>query len=165
MKKLWLLLVLLPTFAFAGKLPDVTQPDNPDWTSIPELIDIAVKATGYPKPAELPKLVNLSQDEMRIFICGEQAKNCGVYGVYFDLDVIYVRYDVRDAKTHDHLLYHEIVHWLQHHSGQFDLNNCNDTIRREMEAYQMENVFIMQVQNDFTMLIPPAMSCDATKFR
>jgi hypothetical protein len=143
-------LLLLPTF--------VSAQENPQFTSQTKLIEEAIRLTGYDRPTILPQVRYVDIAQMSKKVCHGRAL-CRVMGAYFDDDIIYIRRDL-DPDMHDHILLHEDVHWLQHHSGKFDLNNCNDTVVREREAYNIENIYIGETQQNFQFLIPPSMNCE-----
>lgn len=161
--------VLLPTLAFAHNpmVADETV-DSSQFTPTSQLIDDAIRLTGYARPETPtePAVLYQTEEEMWNLVCKDpkkeaiketKDKHCGVFGVTFDHDVIFLRGDVI-PRAHDHLLLHEIVHWLQAHSGKFDLNKCEDTILREREAYMIENQYIAE-QGGFQFLRMPQLGC------
>lgn len=54
---------------------------------------------------------------------------------------------------------HKFVHFLQHHSGRFDLNSCNDTDTREQEAFRVQRRFISEARGGFLMFGTPHLHC------
>ena len=145
----FLLLFLFPLFAFGQ-----------NYSSNQYLADQAAILSGYTQPATLPEVREVDPATMSKLVCHARPI-CHVIGAYLDQDVVYIRKDL-DPNIHDNILLHEYVHWLQHHSGKFDLNNCNDTIVREREAYQVQNRYIAEVQHGFEFLILPPMTCENT---
>src|SRR5450631_4412889 len=83
---------------------------------------------------------------------------CPVFGLYEDRNVVFLREDLTDSAK-DHIAVHEFVHYLQHHSGRFDLYSCIDTDKREQEAFRVQSRFIAEAQGGFTMFGIPRMPC------
>jgi hypothetical protein len=144
-----ILFLFLATSAYA---------ESSEYTPTPAIIDQVVQLTGYTKPDVPPTVMMVDEAGMSKLMC-KGRPHCPIFGVYFDHDVIYLREDLIPA-GHDHLLAHELVHWLQHHSGKFDLMKCEDTVVREREAYAIEDRYIAEIQHGFQFLPTPPMSCD-----
>ena len=126
-------------------------------TALSVLIHEAVRLSGYTEPATPPTLSFESEAQMSQRLCHGRL-HCPVFGAYFDDDVIHVREGlIPDGQ--DHIVLHEMVHWLQHHSDRYDLNSCEDTIEREREAFRIENLYIAEVQHGFEFIHMPPMSC------
>jgi hypothetical protein len=68
---------------------------------------------------------------------------------------------LEDPNLSDHLRFHEVVHWLQHHSGKFPANDCATLVAREREAYRLENRYIVEVQHGFALMVIPPYDCPA----
>ena len=109
----------------------------------------ASQLSGYPFPDRLPEVQWKSESWFSHRVCKDQIP-CPVFGLYEDHDVVFLREDLTDPAK-DHLAVHEFVHYLQHHSGRFDLNSCFDTDTREQEAFRVQRRFIADVQGDFAM--------------
>jgi len=118
----------------------------------------ASQLSGYPLPDSLPEV----QWKSEIWFSHRACKDyipCPVYGLYEDRNVVYLREDLTDSAK-DHIAVHEFVHYLQHHSGRFDLYSCIDTDRREREAFRVQSRFIAEARGGFTMFGTPPMPCD-----
>jgi hypothetical protein len=79
--------------------------------------------------------------------------------LYEDDDVVFLREDLTDSAK-EHVAVHEFVHYLQHHSGRFDLNSCFDTDKREQEAFRVQSRFIAEVRGGFTVFAISHLRCE-----
>jgi hypothetical protein len=118
----------------------------------------ASQLSGYPFPDSLPEVQWKSEIWFSHRACKDHIP-CPVYGLYEDRNVVYLREDLTDSAK-DHIAVHEFVHYLQHHSGRFDLYSCIDTDRREREAFRAQSRFIAEARGGFTMFGTPPMPCD-----
>jgi hypothetical protein len=126
--------------------------------TLESIIDAAVQLSGYSKPAAFLSEESVSPRQMSGMMCGGR-KRCPVYAAYHDNDVLYVRSDIGEPNLADHLRFHEVVHWLQHHSGKFDGKDCQTLVTREREAYRLENRYIMEVQHGVALMVIPPFDC------
>lgn len=126
----------------------------------PALIAHAARLTEYAVPAVPPSVETVTGEWMGQRACPKNPNKCPVLGLYDDKDVIYIR-DGLAASVHEHVLLHELVHWLQHHSGKFNLDRCIDTALREREAFQAQNAYIITVQNGALFSPLPPINCPA----
>lgn len=67
---------------------------------------------------------------------------CNVVGWYNDNGIVFL--DENLPEDRDDLILHELVHYLQHLSGEFDSEDCNDSIERELEAYSVQAEYMVQ---------------------
>lgn len=114
---------------------------------MPALLSWAVHLSGYPAPEQPPKLEYRLHDFFIHEVCGD--RDCKVIGWYNDEGIIYVderlRYSTSSfAKS---LIVHELVHYLQHRSGEFDTFSCEHSIAREREAYSVQSDYMLQLGN------------------
>ena len=126
-------------------------------TPLAALIDSAVALSGYPRPQATLSEELMSPKAMEDLVCN--GHRCPIYAAYLDHDVLYLRTDVGDVDLADHLRFHEVVHWLQHHSGKFPGSDCNTRVAREREAYRLENRFISEVQHGVALMVIPPYDC------
>lgn len=77
-------------------------------------------------------------------VCG--GKECNVLGWYNDQGIVYLDQDINE-RIHDELLLHEIVHYLQHKQGNFDTHSCEDSVKREFEAYRIQAQYSVAMGN------------------
>ena len=117
----------------------------------------ASQLSGYPFPDNLPDVQWKSESWFSHRACKDHTP-CPVFGLYEDRNVVFLREDLTDSAK-DHIAVHELVHYLQHHSGRFDLNSCLDTDKREQEAFRVQSRFIAEARGGFTMFGIPPMPC------
>ena len=117
----------------------------------------AAQLSGYPFPDKLPEVEWKSEGWFSHRVC-EDHLPCPIFGLYEDADVVFLREDLNDSAK-DHVAVHEFVHYLQHHSGRFDLHNCFDTDKREQEAFRVQGRFVAEAQNGFTNFPFPHLAC------
>ena len=117
----------------------------------------ASQLSGYPFPDNLPDVQWKSESWFSHRACKDHIP-CPVFGLYEDRNVVFLREDLTDSAK-DHIAVHEFVHYLQHHSGRFDLNSCLDTDTREQEAFRVQSRFIAEARGGFTMFGIPRMHC------
>jgi hypothetical protein len=130
-----------------------------DW--IVYVMTWASQLSGYPAPADLPEVKFESEAWFSHRVCHDHVP-CPVMGLYDDGDVVYLREDLTDSAK-DHVAVHEFVHFLQHHSGHYDLHSCLDSDHREQEAFRIQSRFIAEVQGGFTKFMPVRMPCEPVK--
>ena len=129
-------------------------------SSMPTLLAWASKLSGYPVPEILPYVAYCPRAFFSDRVCGGTA--CKAVGWYNDQNIIYLdetyRYEDQDDFANS-LLVHELVHFLQHHSGRFDSLSCDDSLAREREAYAVQNDFLANVWYSFRFIAPKPVSC------
>jgi hypothetical protein len=104
----------------------------------------AAQLSGYPFPDSLPEVQWKSEGWFSHRACKDH--------------IPCLREDLTDSAK-DHIAVHEFVHYLQHHSGRFNLYSCIDTDKREQEAFRVQSRFIAEVRGGFTMFGSPRMPC------
>lgn len=72
-------------------------------------------------------------------------KSCRALGWYADDDVIYIHEKLSDMESlfSRSLFVHEFVHFLQHKSGEFEEGKCEDFVKRENEAYALQQQYFV----------------------
>jgi hypothetical protein len=75
-------------------------------------------------------------------VCG--GRECNAVGWYNDERIVYIDDRLRDKDTMfaRSLMVHEFVHYLQHLSGQFDSTSCEDSVKRERQAYAIQREYV-----------------------
>ena len=126
--------------------------------SLPDIIDSAVVLSGYARPSTPLRVQRVDAQAMAALVCNGRSR-CPIYAAYHDDDILYVRTDLEDPNLSDHLRFHEVVHWLQHHSGKFPASDCATLVAREREAYRLENRYILEVQHGFALMVIPPYDC------
>lgn len=131
--------VLLTLFniSFATERDAVSDPHARD---IEQLLNWAVHLSQYPKPEKHPTVKPVSHDFLVFNACN--AKECNVVGWYNDQEIIYIDQKLMplDTLMDRSVMVHELVHYLQHHSGQFTAS-CSDQLAREREAYEIQRQY------------------------
>ncbi len=129
-------------------------------SSMPTLLAWASNLSGYPVPETLPSIAYRPRAFFNKQVCSGSA--CKAVGWYNDQNIIYLddkyRYEDQDDFANS-LLVHELVHFLQHHSGRFDSLSCDDSLAREREAYAVQNDFLVNVWYSFRFIAPRPVSC------
>lgn len=130
-----------------------------DPATIAILLSWAVKFSGYPAPDAMPAVQYKPHSFFVENACG--GRECKVAGWYDDKNVVYIenKYRGTDSEFANSLLVHELVHYLQHHSGEYDSTSCRDSLAREREAYRVQNQFIVEALGSFRFVRPGNFSC------
>jgi hypothetical protein len=98
--------------------------------------------SGYPMPAALPEIHQLSHARLEARICSSACSVKAFYlkgeGVFID-ETLDLEHDLR-ARS---ILLHELVHHVQGVTGRFDsLPECDAWYAREIEAYHIQNRYL-----------------------
>lgn len=123
------------------------------------LMSWGVQLTDYPAPQQPPALEYRPHSFFVENACSNH--ECAAMGWYNDQDVIYIDESLRgkDSVFIRSLIFHEIVHYLQHKSGEFDTYSCEDQVWREREAYSLQRGYVAQVHGEAMFPRPHAFSC------
>ena len=104
-----------------------------------------------------PPLVELKPHSFFVEnVCG--GKECNVIGWYNDTGTIYLDNRLRSPFLEEILL-HEIVHYLQHMRGDFDTYSCADSIKREREAYYIQNRYRIEARMTWPKIFNATVRC------
>ena len=123
------------------------------------LLSWASHLSGYSVP-EVPPTVQYEPHSYFVeHACG--GRDCRVVGWYNDENVIYIDQKHRDDDSTfaASLVVHELVHYLQHQSGQFDSRSCEDSLAREREAYGVQNRYMIEAHASFAFVRRGPFSC------
>lgn len=126
--------------------------------TIASLLIWASQLTGYGIPDQPVTVQIVSKEWMGQRACPSNPSRCRVMGLYDDNNIVYV-IEGLTWQAQDHILLHELVHYLQHHSGKYSLERCIDTVLREREAYHVQNLYIWHVQGGIAGMLPPNATC------
>lgn len=109
------------------------------------LMSWASTLSGYPAPEAPPEIVWRSHAFFVEHVC--DGRECRAVGWYNDEDVIYIDERFRDQQGPEvsSLYVHELVHYLQHHSGRYDAHSCTDASAREREALAVQNEYLLRL--------------------
>ena len=126
---------------------------------IPVLLSWASHLSGYPVPDDPP---DVRFEPHAFFVehaCG--GNECNVVGWYNDESIVYIdeRHRRPESGFAASLIVHELTHFLQHRSGQFDSTSCEDSVAREREAYDVQNRYIIEALASFNTIRPAATRC------
>lgn len=113
---------------------------------ITALIGWASLFSGYDRPAHDIEVQYVPPAFFHENMCG--GAKCLVFGGYFDAEAPNTLY-IEERFVDDKSLYaasfivHEATHALQHYSGDFDSDSCDDSLKRERQAYFVQNEFLI----------------------
>lgn len=129
-------------------------------STLPILLTWAVHLSNYSAPAQEPQV---QFEPHRFFVekvCGN--KECRAVGWYNDQGIVYIdeKYLEDDSVFVYSLIVHEMVHYLQDMSGNFDSTSCTDSVVREREAYYVQNEYILQAAASFNLIQPGPTACN-----
>ena len=105
----------------------------------------AVTLTGYSMPDHKPTVEMVPHSYLEQAAC--RGRPCKVIGWFPPGETIYL--DERLDPEHDlfasSVVVHEMVHYLQHHSGKYRAHHsCEDVVSMEREAYQAQRDFLLR---------------------
>lgn len=134
-----------------------------------KLMAIAAQLSGYPLPptSPPPQVVEFNIMEIAEWACPEikDPRQCPIYGRYWDTDVIVVDAEASNltpgGPSEDSVVIHEMVHWLQDHNGVRGFD-CPLILRREQEAYAVQNLYVQKYERQKLVLQPPKELCATT---
>lgn len=124
------------------------------------LLSWASHLSGYPMPADLPEL-RFEQHEFFVEnVCG--SKECEVVGWYNDADIVYIdqKYNNIEEGFASGLVVHELTHYLQHKSENYNSRSCEDSVQREREAYAVQNRYSIEVLGNVNFRLPGQATCN-----
>lgn len=124
------------------------------------LLSWASHLSGYPMPNETPE-VRFEQHAFFVEnVCG--GSECNVVGWYNDSDIVYIdeRYRNIEGAFASGLVVHELTHYLQHKSGNFEPLSCEDSIAREREAYHVQNRYVIEALARIDTILPSHTTCN-----
>lgn len=130
------------------------------------LLKIAASLSGYDMPDELPDVFYVEHEWLERNACllepGEDpGKKCKKVGAWYnDQSILYV-----DVKFHGSLrkqpsgmIVHELVHYLQDVSGEFE-GTCDEFVEREREAYWVQYQYLQQTFGTLAPMHQNYMAC------
>jgi hypothetical protein len=127
---------------------DAQTPDGyPAPPAVTALLAWAAAQSGYAVPLRPPAIAFWPAAVLAERVCAPETTNCGVGGYYRDgtgeivLNAVYRgRFD--DVRVRS-LLVHEIVHYLQDHSGRWHPGSCTRRMAREREAVAAQQSYLV----------------------
>jgi len=111
-----------------------------------DLMAWAVRLSGLPAPAALPRLTALSEAALSHRVCPDEPRHCRTLMAVYDTDRQEVLYrnslDLRD-ETDQSFVVHEFVHHLQHlRDGDALFSDCQRVVAAESLAYAVQNRYL-----------------------
>lgn len=112
------------------------------------LISWAAMLSGYPAP-DRPMSVEYVPHEFFVEIVCGGADYCDVDSTYLDSLAPYIIFVDEKFRGETGLyasskIVHEAVHAVQYHSGEYDPKDCDDSLKRERQAYFVQNEFLVR---------------------
>jgi len=120
------------------------------------LMSWALFFTEYEPPHFLPTVEYQSHAWFVEHACHQAP--CAVIGWYRNTDIIYLdeKFKGDESSYAAALVVHEMTHYLQHHSGKFDRRSCKDHLAREVEAYTVQNAYLVAAGSPALVFRQPA---------
>jgi|GEM_PF-1202230 len=118
----------------------------------------AIHLSRYERPAQFPKVVFVPHTFLVESAC--YGVECNVLGWYNDTGVVYIdeRFLNDDSLFSSSLIVHEMIHFLQHQSGEYT-PSCLDVAAREKEAYWVQQEYHI-ANGTFAQMRPHHYNCD-----
>lgn len=127
---------------------------------LPILLSWASFLSGYPIPHQAPEVRFESHAFFVERVCG--GHECTVVGWYNDSDIVFIddRYRAVESGFAASLVVHELTHFLQHKSGNYESLSCDDSIAREREAYYVQNRYLIEALARIDTIRPAPTTCN-----
>lgn len=112
------------------------------------LVAWAAMLSGYSAPDRQMDVAYVPHEFFAEIVCGG-SNHCDVHAAYLDSMAPYIIF-VDDKFRGDpdpytnSIIVHEAVHAVQYHSGDFDSDDCDDSLERERQAYYVQNEFLVR---------------------
>jgi hypothetical protein len=109
------------------------------------ILSWALTLSGYPAPNAAPEVVRVPHADLIEKACG--GRECKVLGWFPPGDRIFLdeRLNPKDNLYASSILLHEMVHYLQHHSGRFPAPYpCATALELEREAYGIQREYLLR---------------------
>lgn len=104
------------------------------------LLSWSVTLSSYDKPPVPPILETKPHSFFVENACG--GVECSVVGWYNDTGIVYL--DENLPESRDDIVVHELVHYLQDLSGDFETLSCDDSLFREREALRVQTQYMVE---------------------
>ncbi len=123
------------------------------------LLSWTVNLSSYPHPGQAPEIIYKPHQFFIETVC-KGHKKCRAVAWYDNKGIIYLDDRMKnntDAFTRS-VVVHEMVHYLQDISGNYENMDCNLHTKREREAYSVQRQYLNKIAGRFTAIylnIPP----------
>lgn len=130
----------LPLSAAETQVSTSQKPQTLDPADTRLLLNWASHLSRYSTSERMPEIRYVDHQQLVDAACF--GVECRVLGWYNDTDVIYIdqRFSEEDTLFSRSLIVHELIHFLQHHSGEYT-TSCLDVSAREAEAYWIQQEY------------------------
>jgi hypothetical protein len=124
------------------------------------LLSWAASLSGYPYPDTRPAIEYRAHDFFAQHACAAEA-SCRAAAWYDDDGTIYLDRQLADLEDPviRSVVVHELVHYLQDLNGAFAAGTCDDSVRREREAYAVQRTYLNRVAGRFAATWPVYAPC------
>jgi|OM-RGC.v1.026057159 ribose 5-phosphate isomerase RpiB len=117
------------------------------------LLSWTVNLSSYPHPGVAPEIIYKPRQFFVDTACQGNQK-CKAAAWYNDKNIIYL--DDRlightDANTRS-VVVHELVHYLQDLSGEYEVMDCGLYAKREREAYSVQRQYLNKIAGQFVAI-------------
>ena len=117
------------------------------------LLSWTVNLSSYPHPGTIPEIIYKSHQFFVDTACIGQTR-CDAVAWYDNNGNIFLDDRLKnntDAYTRS-VVVHELVHYLQDLSGNYDNMNCDLHAKREREAYSVQRQYLNKIAGKFTAI-------------
>ena len=117
------------------------------------LLSWTINLSSYPHPGVAPELLYKPHQFFVNMACYGHEK-CDVVAWYNNEDTIFLDERLRghtDAYTRS-VVVHELLHYLQDISGEYDEMDCNLHAKREREAYSVQRQYLNKIAGRFVAI-------------
>lgn len=137
------IVALVWLFSFLGSWSTVTAGERLENQHLKQLLLRIYQKTGMSVPKigdpHFPNVVFVTQHFINEIVC--KNRNCNAEAATKDATIFLVNDLDLNTVEGESILYHELVHILQFHN--FGKNaNCKSWIKREIQAYQLQDEFV-----------------------
>lgn len=117
------------------------------------LLSWTVNLSSYPHPGVAPEVIYKPHQFFIEIACAGNEK-CDAAAWYNDKDTIFLDERLKghtDANTRS-VVVHELVHYLQDLSGEYNDMNCDLYAKREREAYSVQRQYLNKIAGRFVAI-------------
>lgn len=158
--------VTAPAHRESAMASRIGRPDSMD-ELVSRLLGAVGDLSGYQAQDQGPQITRIPIAELHSRLCGGP---CTVRAAYVPGEGLYIDEALRPDLNvyHQSILFHELVHHVQEEHGlHAELDGCNRWRLREIEAYRLQNRFLVAVGGRAQVMDPgiPCAAGEAHTFR